>query len=666
MRALRTALVLSLAMGCAALGLGCDGPPLDSLRRNGGAAPDPTGLIRGGVVYAGRRPTCEHTADGEPSRVVGNVILLLFQYDNPPPPTGSATSAANLLALSGRRLFSVSDCMPLEPTAEDLEPITREIDFAWPEIVLATGPADADGDLPTADYQIRGFYDDDGDFNPFFSIRNLATAGDVGGGAVVDPTAAIPEFRRLSFGHVDEHPLGQALDSVTVTLGAPIATERPMFEITAGNALSSEATIPLVADTFAREEALFDLTGMHVALIPDGAHTDAGRPFAPALAAAGIDFDFRPLHHGLAITPVDANGDGVGDPHPILGSNGVNWYTPIILLRRARSPFEVLAGVPDVLFIATVRPTFVLGADQGFVGRRTVRGADVIVPPIAVMVTNPAFPTFCRVPMLAPGNVAELYESQPVVDCQELPSGNYDVNVLSGLAGAVPHDVAAECQVECEAGGTDAATCTASCATLAALETETGVVFEGGSYSSQAWSIPNDLGCPDVAYDTTPINQLDPPHEDGTFLECSDPGSVLLPHQGRLGGMSIVEPDDTNEPDETVTTDGHGVASCETALHASTLMPGPVDYMPYPELFVERCCGPVVPFCGLPLCEARTSADVAGYPEAVRGGGTDGTVVATREMRVPDVDFTMNADGTLTPLCTPFLPPAQCCASASP
>ncbi|HMO65078.1 MAG TPA: hypothetical protein PKE47_07640, partial [Verrucomicrobiota bacterium] len=41
----------------------------------------------------------------------------------------------------------------------------------------------------------------------------------------------------------------------------------------------------------------------------------------------------------------------------------------------------------------------------------------------------------CHVPSLAPGTLAENLERLPV-DCQVLPTGTYDVNVLTGLAGA--------------------------------------------------------------------------------------------------------------------------------------------------------------------------------------------------------------------------------------
>jgi hypothetical protein len=87
----------------------------------------------------------------------------MFRFDNPPPPSGSATSAENFLVIPGDQLFSLEDCMPVSPTPADLMPISRSVGFAWPTVRLGRS------------YQIRGFCDNDGDFNPFFSVRNLAT-----------------------------------------------------------------------------------------------------------------------------------------------------------------------------------------------------------------------------------------------------------------------------------------------------------------------------------------------------------------------------------------------------------------------------------------------------------------------------------------------------------
>ena len=86
----------------------CDPPEIDTFRHDGGAAPEPVGVMTGSVLYVGPRPACTWHEDGTPSAVIGNAILLLFDYDNPPPPSGSAASARNLLSVNGRDLFSLA------------------------------------------------------------------------------------------------------------------------------------------------------------------------------------------------------------------------------------------------------------------------------------------------------------------------------------------------------------------------------------------------------------------------------------------------------------------------------------------------------------------------------------------------------------------------------
>ena len=123
----------------------------------------------------------------------------------------------------------------------------------------------------------------------------------------------------------------------------------------------------------------------------------------------------------------------MADPHPVLGSAGVPYLSPIPIVRRARTAIEVRLGLPDVVFIGTIRPTVAMGIPSG-IPRRTMLAFDAIGPPVAVMITNPDRPDLCRIPLIPPGNVAPLYELVPA-DCQELPTGNYDVNVLNGVAG---------------------------------------------------------------------------------------------------------------------------------------------------------------------------------------------------------------------------------------
>ena len=621
----------------------CEAPNTDLTRSRGGVAPDPTGLLEGSVLYVGPRPQCIQDATGRAAEVPGHVVLLLFRYDNPPPPSGSATSAENILALPGSTLFALSDCMPAEPTAEDLTPISRTVAFTWPSIRLGRT------------YQLRGFYDGDADFNPLFSVRSLATRGDIGGGAFVSASASSPQYEPLSFPAAELAPNGFVLGGVSVTLGAPVRTERPLFRVSeTTRALSSEATIPLLSDAVAREEALYQLAQMRISLI-DGPETtdERGHAYGEALNAAGISFDFRSASHGMPIQRIDANADGVPDAHPILGAS-VPWYMPAIIMRRAKSPAETRVGLPDVLLIGSIRPTVPLGVRQGFVERATLHAADVVVPPVAILVTNPAFPAVCRVPLIAPGNIAELYEGRPT-DCQELPTGNYDVNVLAGAAGGRVVDVFQACVEACTALGTLAEDCTPGCQTEAALRTDTGYVYEGASYSSQSWSIPNELGCPDTAYRPSAVNQLDAPNRDGSLPSC-EASQLLLGDQGRRGAFAIVDLDGANAPDPTSTADGHGIASCQTALRTT----GPMAGMPSPVTYTApsaECCAPVLPFCGLPLCPLR-DATTTGYPEAVRAHER---ITQTRELRIEGEDYRVLANGAIEPLCTPFLMPAACC-----
>ena len=72
---------LGLLVLCSFVCVSCNGPETD----RGGSAPEASGVIEGTVLYVGPRPRC--TYDGDvPSAVDGNVVLLLFRFDNPPPP----------------------------------------------------------------------------------------------------------------------------------------------------------------------------------------------------------------------------------------------------------------------------------------------------------------------------------------------------------------------------------------------------------------------------------------------------------------------------------------------------------------------------------------------------------------------------------------------------
>ncbi|MBC7172609.1 MAG: hypothetical protein H5U40_09295, partial [Polyangiaceae bacterium] len=143
-------------LASAAIGIvGCDDPPIDA------NTPPPRGVMEGTVLYVGPRPTCDYE-NGVPVRAHGRVILTLFAFDNPPPPEGSATSAANLIAIPGTKLFGnlAQSCLPEGGAPVPGESVTSSVDFTWPELALGiTGPVE---------YRVQGFYDHDEDFNPFF------------------------------------------------------------------------------------------------------------------------------------------------------------------------------------------------------------------------------------------------------------------------------------------------------------------------------------------------------------------------------------------------------------------------------------------------------------------------------------------------------------------
>jgi hypothetical protein len=687
---------LLACVGAIALIAACDPPNTDTFRRDGGAAPDPTGVMEGTVLYVGPRPLCRRDPEGNPTAVIGSVVLTLFDYFNPPPPAGSATSALSLLTIPGSEMFSLEDCMPVDPTLEQRRPIMRSAAFVWPELALGQLPCVIDERghrrCPGQSYQVRGFYDYDGNFNPFFSVRNLPTAGDVGGGAFVSTAATPPQPLEIRFGHVEDHPNGQVVSGIAVTLGAVVNTERPIFEVDPNTrALDSATTLPSGTDPVAREQALWEAARMRLHAIVSSSMRTPSALWLRAMDAAGINpgnYRFGVPEYGFYITNVDADADMMPDPHPILVTAGVPWYTPIVIVRRARTPIEQRLGLPDVVIVGTIRPTVPLGIASGGIPKRTMLAFDVVIPPVAVMVTNPSFPRECRAVIIPPGNPEETYE-RVWVDCQELPSGNYDVNVLNGIAGGRPVNERERCLMDCIDRGGMMTTCETSCNFTVSAATDNDWVFQGGTFSSQAWSIPNEVGCADRLYRINAVNQIDPPRPDGTLPQCGedydgdgipagqDPDdSAMIDRQGRLGGWAIVDvadPDPASGFDPTSLADGHGVRACQMAVRAATGEVEPVMYMRPPS---DECCPPHLDvFCGLPLCPLRAASTevppepLVGltaaypYPEAVVPGL--GGQRLTREIRVRGEDYEVRGDGSIRPLCTPFLMPVECCRAAA-
>ena len=213
----------------AALGLaltGCGDP--DLFKPPAVDVGDLRGVMDGSVTYVGPAPC---TRDG---KILGAAVILAFEDSLLPPPEGLGTTAASLDVVTGEALFaSVRDKLAFAKDGTTVcgdpgDPVTAS--GSW-----AVGP------FPAGTYQIRGFYDKYGDFDPAFSISNLPTKGDVGGGAIENAAEALAgapvKYQEFQIGEPDASgklvipPEGVRISGVAVSLGLPLPLERPIFHV---------------------------------------------------------------------------------------------------------------------------------------------------------------------------------------------------------------------------------------------------------------------------------------------------------------------------------------------------------------------------------------------------------------------------------------------------
>ena len=221
-----SALLLGLGFCLSALAA-CDDPAVFiPLKDTAG----PQGVIDGTVTYAGPAPC---TRNG---KILGAAVILAFEKNLLPPPEGLGTTAASFNVVPGEVLFSgVRSQLAF---AEDGSTICGD-----PGSPITVSGTWAVGPFPAGIYQIRGFYDKYGDFDPGFSISNLPSKGDVGGGAIENAAEVLegapPRYQEIQLG--EPGPDGQlvipeqgaAVSGVAVTLGLPLPLERPIFHASA-------------------------------------------------------------------------------------------------------------------------------------------------------------------------------------------------------------------------------------------------------------------------------------------------------------------------------------------------------------------------------------------------------------------------------------------------
>jgi hypothetical protein len=281
----------------------------------------PKGALSGDLTYAGPLPCTES------QHILGAAVLEIFDVKLLPPPEGLGTTAASLAAVGGDQLFGgVVDRLTFNKDGSlwcpppGTPPIT--VSSSW-------GVAPLEGGV----YEVRGFYDYDGNFDPTLSIAKVPTKGDIGGGAIDNAAAvlmgAAPVYRRIGLGAPQADgsfkipPEGSLVGGVAVTLGLSLPLDIPVFNVTGvhysptacagdppltGDAgsihMPSDYTLP-VFDPFAPDKTEPSLVRVVVSAGLPAAEQDAAvkPPFGlPVKPASPFNFTWQ-----------DVNGDGVLD-----------------------------------------------------------------------------------------------------------------------------------------------------------------------------------------------------------------------------------------------------------------------------------------------------------------------------------------------------------------
>ncbi len=217
----------------------------------------------------------------QPAATAGPGHVLLYDAADPPPPAGF-----------GRPL--------------DLATISTS---AWSQ---ASGVLSAPWQLTGVSdgtWLVTGLVDEDQDFNPFYDFTAGATCGDRTGAFVADATSTSPQPLTVL--------APSYIDGISLLMGAPIATERPAFELGEVQSVIRPASMEAyVADL---SSYLFTLEAVgidHPLLTIDGPGSDAS------------------CTSSFQVHLQDLDADGVVDPHsdPTYAAYGLHDLWPKVYL----------------------------------------------------------------------------------------------------------------------------------------------------------------------------------------------------------------------------------------------------------------------------------------------------------------------------------------------
>lgn len=351
----------------------------------------PAGVLEGTVNYSGPLPCTEN------GRIVGAAVLLGFDIRLLPPPEGLGTSAGSVAVVPGEKLFAgLRDQLYFDPTGARFCPPQRS-PFGASFFPAANATATwAMAPLAGGIYQVRGFYDLDGHFDPAFLISNLPTRGDVGGGAISNAPAALlgfaPDYQTFSLGSpgLDGWPVigeeGAHVSGISVTLGQQLPLERPVFypaevlDTYEGNTdpqhvvMRSDMQLnTLSAANPSGTEQSFIRIRLAAGVAPDEVDAASQSPFFLPVQSNGTTAP------SFLFTQQDVNRDGVI-------SKSAGDHVPESTLIPSLFPLSIFSKLkPGSKLVAQSRPTVLM---QGLTLIKTLIGTAFAVEPVKTIDTE--------------------------------------------------------------------------------------------------------------------------------------------------------------------------------------------------------------------------------------------------------------------------------------